>query len=238
MHDRGMALARDVVCSLCGATPLVMMKRLDTGAVFAECRACSTGTSAGGETFSTADAYWERREATWEETTANGWVSVRRLGSMPSAEQHPSPELAAAWFVLDRLPLERAPWYAANWLVDGHDGEMLLRLAGQDGSDVLSVRDELPHVFAELDVRLPSQLEAAQVAFRSIATLYLDGRLPARDVAAMVDHVVAATDYDSSVFASPLGGLFGLSDEWEGGWGRSDALLSGEVHRACQEQLA
>jgi hypothetical protein len=42
--------------------------------------------------------------------------------------------------------MERIPWWAAQWLVDGRDGAALRELAGLDGRDVRAVRDLLPAV--------------------------------------------------------------------------------------------
>jgi hypothetical protein len=40
-----------------------------------------------------------------------------------------------------------------------------------------------------------------------------------------------------SVIDLPLGGLFGVDDEWGAGWGRSIEQLAEVVRDACEEQL-
>jgi hypothetical protein len=35
----------------------------------------------------------------------------------------------------------------------------------------------------------------------------------------------------------PLGGLLGVDDEWDAGWGRSNDDLAQVVREACEEQL-
>jgi hypothetical protein len=39
------------------------------------------------------------------------------------------------------------------------------------------------------------------------------------------------------VMGLPLGGLFGVDDEWGAGWGRSNDELAQVVREACEEQL-
>lgn len=45
------------------------------------------------------------------------------------------PDLVAAEYALDRVDVERVPWYAADWLAGVHDGPALRELAGLDGTD-------------------------------------------------------------------------------------------------------
>lgn len=49
-----------------------------------------------------------------------------------------------AWAVLDILPLEQVPLWAAHWLAQGLDGEVLRELAGLSGADSQAVRELLP----------------------------------------------------------------------------------------------
>ncbi len=39
-----------------------------------------------------------------------------------SARESPPPSLVAAWMVLGMLDIDRVPWWAGQWPVDGHDG--------------------------------------------------------------------------------------------------------------------
>jgi len=123
--------------------------------------------------------------------------------------------------VLDTLPVETVPWYAAAWLLDGHDSHTLRELAGLNGRDPHAVRDLLPAALAEIGIALPTtDLAAATDAFRHLAELCLAGRAGERWVAQMVEEIVIRTDYSNSVIDLPLGQLYGADDAWEGGWGQ------------------
>src|SRR5918992_5509004 len=105
-------------CPSCGSDGLVLMKRLDTDVVFAECRNCSSGFWSPDLTdaFSTGDLYWERSQASMQEARVAGWTSLAVQGAMKESSAAPEPSVVAAWFVLDRVALERVPWWAAEWL--------------------------------------------------------------------------------------------------------------------------
>lgn len=45
------------------------------------------------------------------------------------ADETSGPQVVAAWFVLDCLPLERVPWWAAQWLAGGQDGSVAMQLS-------------------------------------------------------------------------------------------------------------
>ena len=86
--------------------------------------------------------------------------------------------------MLDTLPVETVPWYAAAWLLDGHDSHTLRELAGLNGRDPHAVRDLLPAALAEIGIALPTtDLAAATDAFRHLAELCLAGRAGERWVA-------------------------------------------------------
>jgi hypothetical protein len=79
-------------------------------------------------------------------------IPHRRAMSTPAghhADRTPSPVTAAALFVLGAIRIERVPWWAAQWLADGHDGEALRELAGLDGRDPHAVTDLIPSALAE-----------------------------------------------------------------------------------------
>ena len=61
----------------------------------------------------------------------------------------PSPHDVAARFVLGRVSA-RTPWWAAQWLASGHDGEALRETAGLNGRDTRALDDLLPAVLAEI----------------------------------------------------------------------------------------
>jgi hypothetical protein len=84
----------------------------------------------------------------------------------PGCGEIPTPELVAAWVALDTVPSERIPHWAAHWLVQGHDGETLRKLAGLSGTDPHEVHDILPEALAHCTAAIPdSEAAAAQVAF-------------------------------------------------------------------------
>lgn len=54
----------------------------------------------------------------------------------------------------------RTPWWVAQWLTDGHDGEALREMAGLNGRDTRALAELLPTVLAEMGVapfRAPSK---------------------------------------------------------------------------------
>lgn len=150
----------------------------------------------------------------------------------------PSPNTVAARFVLGIAATERIPWWAAQWLADGHDGPALRELAGLDGRDPHAVNDLVPAAMAEMGVDVPTTTAAATgEEFRHAAELHLSGQASARWVAQQVEQIVPRADYSDDVLDLPLGRLYGIEDEWEGGWGRTVEELSAEIHAKCVDQL-
>jgi hypothetical protein len=157
-------------------------------------------------------------------------------------DEVPSPQLVAAWLILDTLPSERIPLWAAHWIAAGYDGQALAELAGLHGDDPREVRDLLPDALAECGVSAPAdpseehERAAAMVAFTAIARLQASGRVSERWV---VGKVVQITEpyFKPSVISLPLGQLFAFDDEWGAGWGRTDEQLRAVVRQACAEQL-
>ena len=150
----------------------------------------------------------------------------------------PSPRAVAVWFVLEMLATERMPWWAAQWLADGYDGDALRELAGLNGKDPRAVRDLLPAALSEMGVELPPTLAAATFeAFRDLAEMLVSRRTDAQWVVKRVEQIVVQAQYDDEVLDMPLGHLYGLDDEWEGGWGRTEAELMAEVEARCLQQL-
>ena len=74
------------------------------------------------------------------------------------------------------------------------------------------------------------------IAFTAIAKLCLDGLVSERWGVSKVVEIVEP-DFDTSITGLPLGWLFGLDDEWNAGWGRTEEQLRAEVQRACRHQL-
>lgn len=149
----------------------------------------------------------------------------------------PLPNTLAARLVLGIAPTEDVPWWAAQWLADGYDGPALRELAGLNDRDPREINDLLPAALAEMGVRMPSSAAAAaNEAFRQIAEMCLSGQAGERWVAQQVEDIVARTDYRSDVIDLPLGRLYGVEDEWEGGWGATVEELKKTVRARCAEQ--
>ncbi|MFI7298881.1 hypothetical protein [Streptomyces sp. NPDC050121] len=129
--------------------------------------------------------------------------------------------------------------WAAQWLTDGRDSEALREMAGLNGRDTRALADLLPTVLAEMGVDpLPGTLEAVTMVFRNIAADCLTGRLDERAVVQQVEEIVISHDYASEIIDLPLGLLYGLDDEWQGGWGATVEQLRATVRARCTDQLA
>lgn len=150
----------------------------------------------------------------------------------------PSPEIVAAWTQLGLLPTEKIPLWAAHWLVAGHDGEQLVQLAGLHGDDPHDVRDVLHDALLDCGVEVPlSEADAAMLVFAHFAHMYIAGRVDAQWVCQQVEQIVIEVDHRGSIRDLPLGTLYGLDDEFQGGWNRSPEQLAQAVRDACEEQL-
>jgi hypothetical protein len=67
--------------------------------------------------------------------------------------------------------------------------------------------------------------------------MHVDGQAAALWVAQKVDEVVMKCEYIDDVMAMPLGRLYDLDCEWDGGWGRSKGQLAAVVREACVAQI-
>ncbi|MFC5263527.1 hypothetical protein ACFPJ1_15545 [Kribbella qitaiheensis] len=150
----------------------------------------------------------------------------------------PTPALVAAWVVMDVLRAECVPMWAANWLVQGYDGESLAELAGLSGQDTREVRDLLPAALADTGVaHLSSRQAALKVTYDHIARMHLSGRVRWAWVVNQVAGLVIDNGYASEVFEQPLGELWAIDDEPGEPWSRTDDELAGIVRQACIEQV-
>lgn len=140
--------------------------------------------------------------------------------------------------MLGQAALERVPWWAAHWLAARRDGDALRELAGLNDRDVHAVRDLLPRALAEMSVDIPTATVAsALMVFEDLARRCLAGDAGERWVAQVVEEIVMRADYSSEVIDLPLGGLYGVDDEWDAGWGRSVEELRTVVRAACRAQI-
>lgn len=160
------------------------------------------------------------------------------MTEQPHDRRTPLPSTVAAWLVLGIAPTERVPWWAAQWLADGHDGQALRELAGLNGRDPHAVTDLLPDALADIGLTLPTTtVAAANEAFRHLAEMCLSGRAGERWVAQKVEEIVRQTDYNDGVIDLPLGRLYGTEDAWQGGWGPPIEELRATVRACCAGQL-
>jgi hypothetical protein len=150
----------------------------------------------------------------------------------------PAPRVVAAWMVLELLPAERVPMWAAEWLVQGYDGDALAELAGLSGRDTREVRDYLPAALADVGVDAMSSEQAAfKVAYDHIATLHLEGRVRWDWAVGQVAGLVIAAGHADVAFEQPLGALWEVDDEFDEPWSRSEDELAQVVRQACVRQL-
>jgi hypothetical protein len=148
-----------------------------------------------------------------------------------------TPELVAALLVLGLVPAERLPWIAAEWLVAGRGAAVTGELSGLNSRDVREAGDLLPLALQELEVTVPDgRVAAATVYFSHLATHYQAGQASAERVLHAVEYIDSGA-YETGVHELPLGTLYGLLDEWNGGWGRRPAQLREMITRACRDQL-
>jgi hypothetical protein len=154
-------------------------------------------------------------------------------------DDHLAPEDVAALWVLGLVTPERIPWWAAQWLVQGHDGDNLRELAGEHGDDLVQIEELLPAALAEAGVRVPDDVvDAADWVFTYLARRCIEGRLSEPAVAGLVDQVLVSGGFEVPIYDLPLGRIYGVDDEWSGGWGRAEEALRDEVQRACRAQLS
>lgn len=136
------------------------------------------------------------------------------------------------------IDIDRVPWWAAQWLADGHDGPVSRELAGLGAHDI-GVHDLLPSALAEVGVDIPAdEVASATVIFTDLAAMCLAGHADERWVAQKVEEVICLSDYSSQVIDLPLGQVYGADDAWAGGWGPSPDELRVEVRAACRAQLS
>jgi hypothetical protein len=128
--------------------------------------------------------------------------------------------------------------HRARWLAGAHDGPALVDLAGLHGDDLHEVRDLLPAALADCGAAAPTaDAAAAMVAFTNLAQLFVADKAHERWIVDTVSEIVARSGYADSVIVLPLGQLYGTDDEWEAGWGRTDAELRAATRQACLDQL-
>ncbi|WP_242884480.1 hypothetical protein [Actinomadura litoris] len=147
----------------------------------------------------------------------------------------PPPRLVAAWFKAHVLNAEQVPLWAAHWIADGMDGETLRMLAGLDGTDSREVYDILPAALDDAQAPMPDDPNAAMQIYDDLAVLYLAAKIDTGRLLTEVEALVVGSERDDYP-EPPLGSLYTLRDEWDGGWGRPKKELVTLVHQACLKQ--
>lgn len=151
-----------------------------------------------------------------------------------------SAELLAALLALGLVTgptAEAVPMSAAWWIVEGHDGVEVVRLAGLSGEEADDVRDALQDALDAIGIERPSTASAITVVFDDLAQRCLAGRAIERSIVRDVERIYIETGYLDAVLDQPLGTTYGFDDEWVGGWGRTDAEIIAAVRTACEEQV-
>ncbi|WP_194823301.1 hypothetical protein [Micromonospora sp. S-DT3-3-22] len=148
------------------------------------------------------------------------------------------PDLVAAEYVLGRMVVERMPWYAADWLADGHDGPALRELAGLDGTDTRLIGELLPAALDEMGVRVPSAAEAADTWLATLAQRLVDGAIDERTVSERVSAFVCERGDLDEIRHSPFTDLHVLADEWDQDGERGNRELANSVRLLCRDHLS
>lgn len=139
---------------------------------------------------------------------------------------------------LDTLPTELVPGWAAQWLAEGMNGDALATLAGLHGDDPREVRDVLTDALAEAGAPVSTvDMASVEIGYDFIARCCLDGSVSEYWVARKVEELFVNSNYRNEFLEAPLGAVYGIEDEWSGGWGRTPEDLSAAVRAACEEQV-
>jgi hypothetical protein len=106
--------------------------------------------------------------------------------------------------------------------------------------DPRDIRDILPDALTDCGTAIPdSDSAAAQLAFTHLARLHTDRQAAERWILDKVSEIITRSGYADSVLVGlPLGGLYGLDDEWAAGWGRTEQELKARIREACAAQLS
>ena len=128
--------------------------------------------------------------------------------------------------------------WAAYWLVEGLDGDAVVELAGLSVQDSGAVRDLLPAALEDAGVAdLTTTQAEVKVAFDHIAALHTDGLASWGWVIDVVHETISQGNYAVEYFEEPLAAVYGMDDELDGGWGRSEQEIGRAIRSACDQQL-
>ncbi|WP_432486222.1 hypothetical protein [Kineococcus esterisolvens] len=118
---------------------------------------------------------------------------------------------ARARAVLDLLPVEQMPTWAAHALAYGHDSPALRELAGLDGADPRQVHDAFSTALDELGVPVLSEKQAHWQMAHAWAQAAVDGTLAPYEAARRIwRHACSPLGHPDALAA-----FAGLASEWE-----------------------
>jgi hypothetical protein len=127
---------------------------------------------------------------------------------------------------------ESLPSIATQLLVEGADGVALRELAGLDLApfDPRDAYDLLGEILEQAHVSVDGLLDRARRALALVAAALVRGNLESRGALRLIDLIVVATGYADT----PAMALYGLSDEWDGGWGRTRDEINQDLEAAAR----
>lgn len=132
------------------------------------------------------------------------------------------------------LDSQRIPPLATWFLSHGLETPLIAELAGMDlqpfsSMDASELFDE---ALLALSILPLERADEVRVVLGAASSIHLDGGLGTENLMAVGVHLAIRYDYAHDVM-----GLYGLQDEWEGGWGRSHDAIALEVGEIALEAL-
>ena len=153
---------------------------------------------------------------------ADGYLTDRHVSVGPLELETLKAGLAHGVLAPDALPE-----VATTWMTRNVPGNALVHLAGLDVGhipDPNDARDLIGEVFDELGHGAPPT-QSAELAANLLAELVLSQVITPRECAARFYLLAISVDYEHSYPEAMK--LFGVDDEWLGGWGRTVDQLEG-----------
>lgn len=123
---------------------------------------------------------------------------------------------------------EHLPSIATHLLAEGADTPALRSLAGLDLEpfDPRDARDVFLDVLAETATPERSRIERVEAAAYAVALATSSGLMSIGDALRRYYRLAVSTEYPDH---DEVMRLYGLDDEWAGGWGRSQSEIEDEV---------
>ena len=132
------------------------------------------------------------------------------------------------------LDSRRIPQIATWLLARGLETPEIVTLAGMDLAPFLPIdaSELFDLTLVSLSVLPFERADEVRVALGAAAAVHLDGGLGPENLMAIGGRLAAQYDYPDDVM-----GLYGLEDEWQGGWGRTREAIVTEVREIAMEAL-